>query len=236
MTNHYEDEAQIEEVRRWVKENWIPLALGLALGLGVILGWQTLGAHRDAQRQDAARILNDLNHAVAANKIDDAQAMAKRLVEDYTSTPYAAQAQLLLASVADLAGRYDEAQSRLQWVVDYEQHGTLFGRIERWTHARALSDGRDPALLPIAELRLARIYWQMGKNSEALKQIDAINAPEFAALSNELRGDVMLASGDRAGARAAYEAALKSAADNPQLSDGLHEKIDTLADVVAAKS
>ena len=42
------------------------------------------------------------------------------------------------------------------------------------------------------------------KYEEALKQLDAIDAPEFAALAADRRGDVLLAQGKSDEAQAAY--------------------------------
>lgn len=232
MTTHYEDEAQVEQLRRWWKENWMALALGLALGLGAIFGWQAFGANRDGHRQQAARLFGDLKKALTANKSDDAQAIGKKLVDDYTGTPYAASAQLSLAAAAVLANRLDEAQTRLQWVVEYESSPTVLGRLSRALNLPVLSDGRDEALLPLARLRLARVLWQLGKNDDALAALDkgAADAGDYAALYDELRGDILLLRGDRGAAHKAYAAALAAAKGDAQLGAGLQDKLDAVAD------
>ncbi|GAC1622776.1 MAG: YfgM family protein [Nevskia sp.] len=215
MSTHYDDEAQVEELRRWWKENWLPLAAGLALGLVAIFGWEAYGRSRDAHRAEAAQLFDEINKAATANQYDEAVKMTDRLVKDFDNTPYAAAAALKLAQLAVEAGKLDEAQARLQW---------------------ASGHGSDPALKPLIDLRLARVLWQQGKPEDALKKLDG-DAGAYAGLFAELRGDIKLAQGDRAAARAAYGQALEKL--DPQQApsrDSLQQKMDDLADAAVVKS
>jgi predicted negative regulator of RcsB-dependent stress response len=242
VTTHYDDEAQVEELRRWWKENWIALAAGLALGLSAIFGWQAYAGHRDGQRQQAARMLGDLKTALTAEKVNDAQAIGKRLVEDFANTPYAADAQLRLAGAAVDSGKLEEAQSRLQWIVEYEQQSGLFDGLSRLIDVPALGSGRDSAMLGLARLRLAQVLWQAGKSDDALALLAKNDADEkqnsYKTLGAELRGDILLMRGDRAGARAAYQAAVQAAdaagSTGPKAGPILQQKLDSLADVAAS--
>ena len=236
MTTHYDDEAQVEELRRWWKENWFALAVGLALGFGVIFGLQAFKARRDAQRMEASHLYEDLQQAVSMHKDSDAEAMGKRLVDDFSSTPYAAQAQLALAAASVDGNRLEDARVRLQWVIDFEQQHSLGDWLNRVMPAGVASTGRDPALGDVARLRLARVLWQMGKGEDALAQLKLAHAPAFDALYDELRGDVMLSRNDRAGARAAYQEALKASDADARNRDELQQKVDSLADVAGTSS
>ena len=42
----YDDYEQGERVRQWLANNWASIALGIALGLALILGWQWWKSHR----------------------------------------------------------------------------------------------------------------------------------------------------------------------------------------------
>jgi predicted negative regulator of RcsB-dependent stress response len=57
-------------------------------------------------------------------------------------------------------------------------------------------------------LRLGRLLLIAGKPDEAGKQLAAIKNPRFAAIADELRGDIASAKGDREAARKAYQMAL----------------------------
>ena len=67
---------------------------------------------------------------------------------------------------------------------------------------------RDPELRLIAQSRLARVLSEQGKHDDALKLLDVANAGSFTPVFHEIRGDVLAAKGDVAGARQAYDAAL----------------------------
>lgn len=215
MSTHYDDEAQIEDLRRWWKENWKPLVAGLALGLSAIFGWEAYGRSRDAHRAEGARMFDDLKKAVVANKYDEAVQMTDRLVKDFANTPYAAGGALKLAQAAVDAGKLDDARTRLAWAADH---------------------GDDQALKPLIELRLARVLWQQGKPEDALKLLDG-DAGAYAGLYAELKGDIKLAQGDRAAARAAYEQALEKVdpAQAPS-REGLQQKLDDLAEAAPVRS
>ncbi len=230
MTTHYDDEAQVEELRRWWKENWFALAIGLALGFGVIFGLQAFKARRDAQRMEASHLFEDLKQALLLHKDSDAEAMGKRLVDEFQSTPYAAQSQLQLAQSALGNGRLEDARTRLQWVIDFEQKRSLGDMLDRVLPAGLASTGRDVALGDVARLRLARVLWEMGKSEDALAQLKLAHEPAFDSLFAELRGDVMLSRNDRSGARSAYAEALKSLATDARNRDELQQKLDSLAD------
>ena len=91
-----------------------------------------------------------------------------------------------------------------------------------------LSATRDAELALIARLRLARVQLAQGKADDALKTLDAAKPGAFAARYAEVRGDALLAKGDRAGALKAYREARGGAAST--LDSGLLDlKIGELA-------
>lgn len=235
MTTHYDDEAQIEQLKKWLRENWFPLASGLALGLAAIFGWQGWGAHQDARAGEASHLFDDLSKAGDADKYDDAKTMADRLVKDFSDTPYAAAGALKLAQLAVQDNKPDEAAARLQWVVDFEQHPGLLARLGALLRLR--HGAYDAALLPLARLRLAQVLWQQNKADDALKQLDG-DAGAYAGDFAELRGDIKLGQGDRAAARADYQQALQTltASGAAARLSVLERKLDDLADAAVVKS
>lgn len=204
--SHYDDEAQLEQLRRWWRENWMALAGGLVLGLAGIFGWEAWQGHQTTQSEQASQIYEDLKK-LPADKASQATELGRKLADEFSGTPYAAQAALYLASIAVQAADWDAARTQLDWVV---------------AHAD------DPGLKKIARLRLARVLWQQGKLDDALAQLEIKDDDAFASLYQELRGDLQVAKGDRAAARSAYEKALQlgPAAAN---REGLQRKLDDLA-------
>lgn len=204
--SHYEDEAQVEQLRRWWRENWMALAGGLALGLAGIFGWEAWQKVQRVEAEKASHLYEDLRK-LPADKAAQAKELGQKLVDDYAGTPYAAQGALHLASLAAQAGDWDGARAQLEWVA---------------------KNADDAGLKKIARLRLARVLWQQNRLDEALAQLEVKDDDAFAALYQELRGDLQLAKGDRAAARSAYEKALQL---GPAVAtrDGLQRKIDDLA-------
>lgn len=234
MTTHYDDEAQVEALRRWWKENWLALLSGLVLGLAVIFGWQQWGRGRELHARQASQMFEELKQALQAKKSDAAETIGKTLIADFADTPYAAAAQLQLAQDAIAANRLDEASGRLQWVITFESKGSLRSLLAR-NLPIGLSDPRDPGLLDLARLRLARVYWQLGKSDDALRQLHG-NAAAFDALYAELRGDILLARGERKAARDAYEMALQGLADDAAARSAVQQKVDSLADAAGTQA
>ncbi|MFT4046693.1 MAG: tetratricopeptide repeat protein [Solimonas sp.] len=210
MTTHYDDEAQAEQLKTWWKENWPALAAGLVIGLAAIFGWEGWQNHKQQRAADASQMYEDLKKAIADGKSDVAKPLADKLTADYADTPYAAGAQLRLAAAAVAADDLGDAATRLQWVREHAE---------------------DDGLQQIAQLRSARVQWQQGKPDEALKTLDG-DAGSFAALYDELRGDIKLAQGDRAAARGAYQKAFAATPEDEPGRQLLQRKLDDLADAV----
>ena len=112
--SHYDDEAQVEELKKWWQENWMALAGGLVLGLAGIFGWETWQKSRIHHAEQASQIYEDLKKAVV-DRPDQAKAMGDRLVQDFANTPYAPQGALLLAQAAVARNDFATAETRLQW-------------------------------------------------------------------------------------------------------------------------
>ena len=207
MTTHYDDEEQVENLKRWWKENWLALAIGLGLGLGGIFGWEQWKHFQTGKSEQASQIFEDMKKARLAGKGEEFKAASDKLVKDFPASPYATDAALLAAGKAVEDAKLDEALKQLQWVV---------------------ANSKDAGMQKLARLRAARVLWAQQKSDDALKQLDG-DAGEYAPLYDELRGDIKLAKGDRDGARQAYEKALKAQADKPGTTELLQRKLDDLA-------
>lgn len=214
MTSHYEEEAEVEQLRRWWRENWMALAGGLVLGLAGIFGWEAWQKARTSKAEQASQIYEDLKR-VQPGRQEQAQVLWQRLEEKFPGTPYASQAALLLASEAVARQDWAGAQARLEWVGKQSE---------------------DPGLKKIARLRLARVLWQQEKADEALALLDIADGDPFAALYLELRGDIELAKGERDAARGSYEKALQQGGAAFPGRDSLQRKFDDLAGAAPVKS
>lgn len=211
MTAHFDDEAQAEQLKQWWKDNWMALTAGLVLGVGAIFGWEGWQSYQERRAGQASQMFEDLKDALSQAKTDEAMKLGDTLAVEHADTPYAAGAALFLAAQAVQTQDFDQALTRLQWASQYS---------------------KDEGLRQVARLRQARVLWQQGKADEALKLLDG-DTGSFAAMAEELRGDIRLAQGDRAAARSAYEKALAAVdADDAATRTSLQRKLDDLTDVV----
>ena len=181
------DNEREEQLRRFWAENWLWIAGGIALGLGGLAGWQYWQQSKlKASEQDEASYVAVLDSLSKNDKVAAAK-KAGDLRGLHPKSPYADQADLALARYAVDTRDFDEAAKRLRTVAD---------------------TSRDPQLRLIAQSRLARVLSEQGKHDDAIKLLDVTNAGSFTPVFHEIRGDVLAAKGDVAGARKAYDAAL----------------------------
>ncbi len=205
------DNERAEQLRTWWLENWLWIFGSIAIGLGAIAAWQYWQRSQlQASELDQASYLSVLetldanDRATAAKKADDLRSLHPKSV-------YADQADLALARGALDARDFDVAAKRLRVVMD---------------------SSRDPELRLIARTRLARVLGEQGKHDEALALLGLEAAGAFAPLFHEIRGDVLAAKGDAAGARREYDLALApgASAEGPALDTQYIElKRDALA-------
>ena len=188
MEDYLSEREQLEQVRRWIREN-APWALaGILIGVGALVGWQQWQAWRERQSLAAGQKYSQTLEALTRNDRDAATRLATQLRQDYARTPYADLAAL---GVARYHVESNELADAARYLTD------------------VMNSSRDQELKVVARLRLARVERAEGKPDLALATLAA--APAGAARSAafaEVRGDALRDKGDRAGALAAYQAAL----------------------------
>ncbi len=220
MVDEYLSEReQADQLKQWFRENGLWLAAGIALGLCGVFGYRWWNAHQIARSQEAEQQFSAMLDALVQERREDGLQIAARITGDYSDTPYADQARLLLARLEIEAGNFETAAKTLRQVID---------------------STRDPELALVAGLRLARVQLANGSHDDALATLARVQNPAVAARVAELRGDVMAASGKPADALAAYREA-QSATDQGHSADGLVDqellrlKIDELSAATAAE-
>lgn len=210
MATHLDDEEQFEQLKTWWKDNWVALVAGLGLGFGAIGGWEGYKHWRDTRLETASQMYEEMKKALDGKKADEAAAMTDKLTADFAGTPYAPAAALRLAQWDISENKLDDAAARLGWVVEH---------------------AGDDGLVAVARLRKARVLHAQGQHDAALSQLIESKGP-YQSLAEELRGDILLAKGDKTAARAAFEKALSAAGDSAPNRDLLQQKLDDLATTV----
>jgi predicted negative regulator of RcsB-dependent stress response len=185
---HYQSEQeQVEQLKRWWKDNGRALLAGLVLGLGGLAGYRYWDATQTARAENASINFEHLLVLALKQGGDDAAAAGRTVIDAYPGTPYARLSTLLLARLAVDAGDYATAKSHLE---------TL------------LADAAGGEIANIARARLARILLAEGAVDEAARLLDAIPARDGRQRFPELAGDVAAARGDAQTARSRYLEAL----------------------------
>jgi predicted negative regulator of RcsB-dependent stress response len=214
MVDEYLSEReQADQLRHWLRENWVWLVAGVVLTLAAYYGYRWWEAREAARSAAAGERFSAMLEAIAAGRRDDGVKIAGELTGKYADTPYADQATLVLVRLDVDAGNLSAAEARL---------------------ARVADGSKDPELRTVARLRLARVQMAQGRYDAALASLDAAATPAIEARVLELKGDVLLAKGDPAGAldhwRRADAAAKEEAAAGAQVdAELLRLKIDELS-------
>ena len=185
---------QAEQLRGWLRENWIWLVAGVALTVGGYYGYRAWESRQASRAVDAGQRFAAMLDAIGANRRDEGLRLAGELTGDFADTPYADQATLVLARLDVDAGDFAAAEKRL---------------------AEVAGASEDPDLRIVARLRLARVQLAQGRYDDAIRSLDAVATPAVDARVLELKGDVRLAQGDSAAALADWRKAQEAAEADP---------------------
>lgn len=194
MTDLRTDDEQLEALKSWWKENGqqiLVTALVVATGY---FGWtfwtnaknEKIYAANDLYMQLAQASEQAESGAVALEEeLQTVRFLADQLQNGYASSQYATLGALLAARTEVASDNLTEAQSRLEWALDNAD-----------TEAEA----------QLISYRLAKIRLALDDADGALALLQG-ESEEYATLYADLRGDALLAQGNRDAALAAYQVA-----------------------------
>ena len=202
----YENENdQIGALKRFFAENGKALVVGVVLGVGGLLGWRYWTSHQADAASAASLSYERAISTLSADKPESLTA-AQQFATDNQNT-YGAFASLELAQRFVDKNELDKAAAQLQ---------------------QGLAAAKDANLQSVINLRLARVQLQLKQADAALKSLEGIKGEAWAAIVADLRGDILLSKGDKQGARAAWEAGVKSDA-SPALSEMMRMKMNNFS-------
>lgn len=189
MDDYLNEQEQWEQVKSWLRAN-VPWMLGgVVIAAAALGGWNWWQGRKDSAAMAAHARYQEAIARFGASDVDGGLKLVDQLRSEQPGSSYAAQAQLVAARIEVDAGKAPQAAERL---------------------ATLLDDRTDPQLALVARLRLARLQIDAGKADEAIKTLAAAQPGAFAPRYEEVRGDALLAKGDRAGALQAYRSARAS--------------------------
>ena len=203
------EEEQVQAIKQWWKDNAVSLIAGIAIGAIVLGGYKYWTGSKQNQAKQASVIYSE----ILSSKSDKAK-NTELLKSDYSGTPYAALATLLLAKDNVSASEYDKATSQLIWVVD---------------------NNHDESVQHIAQQRLARVYLSQNKIADAEKLVAGVKASGFESGYSEIRGDINLAKNLPTQAKENYRLALTSLEQGDKRYDIIKMKLDDLTQESKAK-
>ena len=211
MTYQTEEE-QVARLKELWQQHGMPLLTGVVLALAGVFGWQGWNNYQEGQAANASTLYQNmlevaLTQDTEASRTQTAE-IAEQLRDEYPRTRYARFAALMQARLAVDSGDFAAAESLLQEVI---------------------AGARDAALEEIARQRLARVLAEQDRHEEALELFSTAVSGELLAGREEVRGDLLLALGRNADARAAYQTAL-GALEDPRSRPQLQFKLDDLAE------
>lgn len=197
-TYDLDEQERLDELKAWWKRWGNLVMVGLAVVIAAAAGWRYWQNRVTMQSLEAATVYEQLTQSLVANNAKAAREAGAMLIDQYKGTAYAPRAALLLAKLNVGAKDLKSAQAQLEW---------------------AAANSKEPAVKDLARLRLAGVQLDQKQYDAALKTLSATHSDAFAFRFQDLKGDVLLAQGKPAEARAAYQAAFgKMTEDNPYRS------------------
>ena len=113
MVDEYLSEReQADQLRRWLRENWIWLVAGVVLTLTGYYGYRWWEARQAARSAAAGERFSAMLEAISAGRREDGVKIAGEVTGEYADTPYADQATLVLVRLDVDAGDFAAAEER----------------------------------------------------------------------------------------------------------------------------
>jgi predicted negative regulator of RcsB-dependent stress response len=202
-----EEQEKIDELKAWWKR-WGNTVIAAVTGFVIVFaGIQAWRHYQRVWANEAATLFAALETTARDKDAKKVAEGAKAIIDRYPRTAYAPRAALLAAKANFDAGDLAGAKAQLEWVVN---------------------NANEDTLRELARLRLAGVLGDEKKFDDGLHLLDAVKDENFAAAAAGMRGDILVAQGKSAEARAAYQAAL--AKSDGADAQALQRKLDALGE------
>jgi len=194
VDDYLSEREQIDEIKSVVKQNAPWAIAGILLGIIGLVGYQQWNAWLDRQAVTASQKYAAVIDALSQKDVVTAGKLVDELNSQYARTPYPDLAALVMVRFDVETDKLDDAARIL---------------------TRVAESARDADLKHIAWLRLARVQRAAHQYDAALATLAKAPTGPASAPFADVRGDVLLDKGDKAGALVAWREAL--AAKTPGL-------------------
>jgi predicted negative regulator of RcsB-dependent stress response len=193
MAYDLEEQEQLASVKGWWHDNGTRVLAAIAVVAIVGSGWQGWRVWQASEAQQAGAQYEALFKAAQGGDAKALRDAGGTLVESFPRTLYASMGALVAARFHVERADLKNAKAQLQWVVD-----------------------RSPSeeLRDLARLRLAAVLLDEKAHQEALALLEAKHAAPLEGQYAALKGDILVAKNQAAGAKAAYRLALEKTGES----------------------
>jgi predicted negative regulator of RcsB-dependent stress response len=209
MAYDLEEQEKLDAIRAWWDRYGtlcVSLAFVVVAAIGGWRGWQWYQDHTASQAMGYFEALERTVGQEGDDALARLKAASQTLRNDFPSSGYTPRAVVLAAAELQRRGDLGAAREQLEWLI---------------------KQGKGPAFVQLARLRLAGVLLQQKQYDAALAQLE--NAPKaFAGLYADRRGDILFAQGKQKQAREAWQQALKDLENDPA-EQLVQLKLDALA-------
>lgn len=202
-----EEQEQLDELKHFWKQYGDLITWGLIAIFGVFAAWNGYNYWERDRAAKAAVMYDEVERAAQSGDAARLDRSLSDMQERFAGTAFAQQAGLLAAKTYYDKGNIDAAKTSLRWVA---------------------GKSADEGYQAIAKLRLASLLLESKAYDEALQLVSGTFPKDFVALAADRRGDILLAQGKKAEARAEYEKAYKSMDDRTEYRRLVEVKLNTL--------
>ncbi len=203
--NLTEDE-QVEQIKRWWRENGKSILVGLIIGIGGLFSWRFWVDYQDRIASEAAAQYDQVLIQLGRTEYQPAISSSQQLIDEYGSTSYVTLARLAQAKAHVELKEFEQAKAPLKAIIE---------------------DQSDSHLAWLARSRLASVFLQLKQYDQVLTVLDVEYPLAFKAGFEELRGDVYASQGEKEKARKAYQQAKLSTPQSGN-TNFLQQKLDDL--------
>lgn len=196
------EEEQIEAVKKFWKENGIPIIVGAALGLGGLWGWRFYNEQQLLSQEQTSDA-----YTVAIEQFSENQAdftPVQGFIDNNSESAYAFMAALQLAKEAVERKDLAEAEKQLSW---------------------ASENVVETSLKDLSLVRLARVQSELEKYDAAMATLEKVVSESFQAQVLSVKGDVQVKQEQYTAAQESYIKAMELTQGNQSV---LQMKIDHL--------
>jgi predicted negative regulator of RcsB-dependent stress response len=207
MAFDLEEQEQLDAIKSWWKQYGNFVTLAVVLFVVGVLGTQGWRYYQGKKSAEAGALFSTVQLAVETNDLKKIREQAGQVIDKYPSSGFAVRAALFAAKANQDLGDSKSAKAQLQWVLDHSKSDEI----------------KDAARLKLAGLLLDEKAYD-----EALKQLETKHGKSFDGLYEDMRGDVLAASGKTPEAISAYKIVLEKLEPNSAYRSLVQIKLEGL--------